>query len=347
MSSGSSTGSEESAPGGASGRARPVLVCGARGFVGRHLVAALEAAERPVRCGSRSAHPDTPSRPGVTWVRADVGDPASLAQALAGCDAAFYLVHGMGSGPGYAGRERAQAEIFRDAAARAGLRRVVYLGAVEPAGHPSQHLASRLETGRILRSGAVSCVELRAAMIVGAGSESWQIVRDLSARLPVMVLPRWLRNRSQPIGVEDAVEALLAALDLPLRGSACFDLPGPETVSHRELLRRVSLRRGREAWMLDVPVLTPRLSSHWIRFVTRANFTIARELVDGLTSDLLAGPDTLWARLGSGPRVGLDRAIERALADEDAPSQAPGGLSAATARRLAALGREHARPGVA
>lgn len=335
---------QSTAPGGrrAPDPARPVLVTGARGFVGRHLCAALDAAGRPVRCASRRAAPGA-SRPGLEWVRADVGDPGSLAAALAGCESAFYLVHGMGSGPGYAAREAQQAALFRDAAARAGLRRVVYLGGIAPEGRPSQHLASRLETGRILRSGAVSTVELRAAMIVGAGSESWQIVRDLSARLPVMVLPRWLRNRSQPIGVDDVVRGLLAALDLPQPGSVALDLPGPETLSHRELLRRVSARRGRQTWMVDVPVLTPRLSSHWIRFVTRANFTIARELVDGLTSDLLAGPDTLWARLGVGPRLALDRAIDEALADEDDPAFAAGGLPARAVRRLARVGAEHAR----
>jgi uncharacterized protein YbjT (DUF2867 family) len=322
---------------------RPVLLTGARGFVGRHLRVALEAAGRHVRCASRRPELGR-SRPGREWVRADVGDPSSLAAALDGCESAFYLVHDMGAGPGYAEREARQAALFRDAAARAGLRRVVYLGGTRPAGRPSRHLESRLETGRILRSGAVSTVELRAGMVVGAGSESWQIVRDLSSRLPVMVLPRWLRNHSQPIAVDDVVRGLLAALDLRLADSACLDLPGPETVSHRELLRRVSLRRGREAWMVDVPVLTPRLSSHWIRLVTRANFAIARELVDGLTSDLLAGPDTLWARIGSAPRLDLDRAIDEALADEagdrDPDSE---GIPARAARRLAALGTEHGR----
>lgn len=321
-----------------------MLVTGARGFVGRHLTVALEAAGRSVRCVSRHPRPGA-SRGRREWVRADVGDPGSLAEALAGCEAAFYLVHGMGGGEDYAARERRQAALFRDAAARAGLRRVVYLGGTAPAGAPSRHLASRLETGEVLRAGAVPTAELRASMIVGVGSESWQIVRDLSLRLPAMVLPRWLRNRSQPIAVDDVVRGLLAALDLPLSGAACLDLPGPETLSHRELLRRVGAQCGRTIYMLDVPVLTPRLSSHWIRLVTRADFAIARELVEGLTSDLVAGPDTLWARLHGGPRVSLDAAIARALADERDPLSAgdPDGVPPAVARRLVGLGREHAQ----
>jgi len=308
-------------------------------------VPALEAAGRPVRCASRSAEsgpsPDASAAGGHQWVQLDVDDAGSLDRALEGCDAAFYLVHGMAAGAGSAHREAEQAARFRDAAARAGLRRVVYLGGIEPEGPLSKHLASRLETGRILREGGVSTVELRACMVIGAGSASWQIVRDLAARLPAMVLPRWLRNFSQPIAIDDVVRALLAALDLEASGSLCVDLPGPELLSHKELLRRASAILGREAWMVDVPVLSPRLSSHWIRLVTRANWAVARELVEGLTSDLVAGADVFWTRIGDAPRVGVDAAIRQALRDE--VEAGIDELAGGARWRLVALGEAHAK----
>ena len=198
------------------------------------------------------------------------------------------------------------------------MERIVYLGAVEPAGAPSRHLRARLETGRALRGGPVPTAELRAAMVLGAGGASWEMVRQLARRLPVMVLPRWLRNRSQPVLVDDVVVALLAALDLPASWNGWLDVPGPTVASHRELLRRVAAQMGYRPPLFDVPVLSPRLSSYWIGLVTSADLDLAKELVEGLVSDLLPSGESVWDRLPGHRPVELDEAIARALSDDGA-----------------------------
>jgi uncharacterized protein YbjT (DUF2867 family) len=170
-------------------------------------------------------------------------------------------------------------------------------------------------------------------MVIGAGSESWLIVRDLALRLPLMVLPRWLHHRSQPLGLADVLTALQAALTLEEAASAVYDLPGPETVSGREILVRIAARAGIRPVMIPVPVLTPSLSSHWIRLVTRADYTVARQLVDGLTCDLVATGVSFWDRCPELPRTSLDEAIRAALAAE------PEGAMSAAGRSLERLVR--------
>lgn len=251
-------------------------------------------------------------------MRLDVETGDGLIAALDGCRSAVYLYHGMGSGAGYADREKRAAERFRDAAEEAGLERIVYLGGVEPEGEASTHLASRLETGRILREGAVATVELRAAMIIGEGSISWRIVRDLSARLPAMALPSWLQNRSMPVLIDDLVVALRAALDDALGPDGVFDVPGAEAVSHRELLRRVAGHLGHDPPMVNVPALFPGLSSLWVALVSNADHSIVRELVDGLRSDLLPSQPSVWDRLSGYEPTPLDRSIQLALGDREA-----------------------------
>lgn len=293
-----------------------VLLTGATGFVGRHLYAALDAAGLPVVCGSRDPEGARERWPERRWVRIDLDEPHTLEPALAGCRKAVYLVHGMGDGGSddYAEREAASARDFASAAAQAGLEKIVYLGGVEPAGEPSRHLRSRLVVGDILRGGGVPTHELRAAMIVGTGGSSWRIVRDLAKRLPAMVLPSWLRNRSSPVFVDDIALALLAALDF--EGTGWLDIPGPEIVSHRELLDRVAKHFGFKPAMIEVPFVTPRLSSYWIGLVSGADFALARELVEGLTSDLLPQGESVWERLPGLRPTGIDEAIEEAIRDE-------------------------------
>jgi uncharacterized protein YbjT (DUF2867 family) len=224
----------------------------------------------------------------------------------------------MSDGEDYEEREAHSAKIFVTAAQQAGLQRIVYLGGVQPAGPCSRHLRSRLRTGEILRQGAVSTVELRAAMVIGNGGSSWAMVRDLSVRLPMMILPKWLQNRSQPIAVTDVVFALLAALVLPDAMVGTYDLPGPESISHRALLQRTAAIYGRiRPLLIDVPVLTPSLSSYWIMLVTRANGKLARELVQGLTSDLLAADAGIWQLFPHYQRTPLDQAIRHAFEDEN------------------------------
>ena len=214
-------------------------------------------------------------------------------------------------------REQAAAETFAAAAERAGVERIVYLGAIAPQGSPSEHLRSRIEVGRVLRAGRVSTLELRAPIIVGFGSASWRIVRDLAARLPAMVLPRWLRSRSEPVAIDDVIVALATGSRLPLTGSASFDLPGPEIVTYREVLVRTARLLGhRRLCVVDAPVLSPRLSSQWIRLVTAADWAVARELVVGLTHDLIARSDEYWQLTAHPGLLRFDEAARRALDEE-------------------------------
>ncbi len=294
-----------------------VLVAGASGFVGRALVPALVAAGYQVRACARHP-PRTPPPPGVEYVSCDLLDAATLPAALDGIDAAYYLVHSLSKKGSFRELDRQAAKTFAHAAATAGLRRIVYLGGVAPQGRPSEHLASRLEVGRILRAGSVPTLELRASMIIGAGSASWQIVRDLALRLPAMVLPAWLRSRMSPIALPDVIRALVDGLDIPLPASRAYDIPGPETLSGEEILRRVAALEGRRLPAIPLPWLTPKLSALWLRLVTRADFDLSRELVLGLTADLLPQNRLYWELTGHRPALSFDIAARRALLAERA-----------------------------
>jgi len=292
---------------------RPVLVLGATGFVGRSLVPRLLDDGEVVRAASRHP-PGGRARPGLSWVQCDVREPSTLRPALEGVGCVYYLVHGMGAhGSDFREVERASAHALARAAAASGCERIVYLGGVAPVGEPSEHLASRLEVGEILRNGDVPTLELRAAMIIGAGSASWRIMRDLAMRLPIMVLPRWLESRCRPIAIDDAVTALLDARRVPLERSAWFDIPGPDELSARELLFVVGALRGRRIPALRVPVLTPRLSALWLKLVTRTDYRLARELVLGLTGDLLPRDERYFELTGHRPRMGFEEAARAAL----------------------------------
>lgn len=254
-----------------------------------------------------------------------MNDPASYAPALEGCRAALYLVHGIGDGSDYGAREAEAATAFARTAHDAGVERIVYLGAVAPDGPGSPHLRSRLAVGEALRAGPVKTVELRASMIVGHGSLSWLIVRDLAARLPVMVLPRWLRSRTEPVAIDDVVAALVGSLELPLAFSAPFDVPGPEVLSGKEILDESARVMGLAPPLaVGVPLLSPGLSSLWIRYVTRAQWSVAREVVLGLTEDLLARDATFWERIGHPRRATFAEAAGRALADARGDGPVPG-----------------------
>jgi uncharacterized protein YbjT (DUF2867 family) len=311
-----------------------VLLTGATGFVGRYLYLALQASGYSVRCGSRDPRTARRCMPDRDWVRLELSEPATVRAALEGCASAVYLVHAIGRGADYPERERRAAETFRAAAEDARVERIVYLGGVAPAGKTSRHLESRLNTGRILRAGSVTVVELRAAMVVGLGSASWRMVRDLAVRLPVMLLPRWLDYRSCPLAIDDAVAAILIALD-PRTNGGWYEAPGPECLSHRQMLERVARLMGSHIPMLRLPVLTPGLSSYWIALVTRTDIGLARELVQGLQSDLMPRGPSIWEQLPRCARLPLDRAIHDAFEDETSP-EVP---SARAARAMAEVGR--------
>ncbi len=315
---------------------KTALVTGATGFIGRNLAPAL--ARRGLRVIAASRNPPGPdgrrrnerlhdapapaagerdAQETIEWCRCDLLDPETLPAAFAGVDVAYYLVHSMAGGRADFRRlERRSAHHFAAAAARAGVERIVYLGGPQPAGPVSEHLRSRLAVGEILRASLVPTIELRASMVIGSGGASWQIVRDLAVRLPVMVLPRWLSSRTRPIALDDVIDALVAAADVPLPRSTWFDIAGPETLTGRQILERIDAIRGRTLIAFDVPLLTPRLSSLWLKLVTRTDFGLARELVDGLTHDLLPTNDQLWDLIGHPPQVSFDEAVRRALAQD-------------------------------
>ncbi len=308
-----------------------VLILGATGFVGRQLVPALLAAGESVRGGSRRTRGGPP---GVEWVSCDVRVPESLGRAFTGIDCVYYLVHSIGEGGrGFGEVERRSAQAVAREAARSGVRRIVYLGGVEPSGPPSPHLASRLEVGAELRAGPVPAIELRAAMIVGSGSASWQILRDLALRLPFMVLPRWLESRCCPIALPDVITALEDARLVPLDRSQWFDIPGPDTVSVRQMLMTVSELAGRHIPAVGVPLLTPRLSAGWLKLVSRADYAVARELVLGLEHDLLPHDSRYWELTGHPPRLSFRAAAAQAL-ETEAPQPGIRGWVARQEERL-------------
>ncbi len=317
---------------------RTVLVLGATGFVGRALVPRLLDEKVPVRAASRRAPPGG-ARPGSSWVQCDVREPSTLAPAFEGVGCVYYLVHGMGGhGRDFRDVERASARAVARQAAASGCERIVYLGGVAPAGAPSEHLASRLEVGEILRGGAVPTLELRAAMVLGAGSASWRIMRDLATRLPMMVLPTWLDSRSRPIAIDDVVTALVDARHVRLEHSAWFDVPGPDELSAREMLLAIGALRGRHIPALRVPVLTPRLSAMWLRLVTGTDYRLARELVLGLTSDLLPRDERYFELTGHRPRLSFEEAARRALDAERRGRAGPGRIARWEERLAARVG---------
>jgi uncharacterized protein YbjT (DUF2867 family) len=297
----------------------PVLVTGATGYIGGRLVPRLLAAGQRVRCLAREprklAGRPWAADPAVEIVRGDAGDPASLRAAMAGCRAAYYLVHSMiAAGAEYAEEDRRLARAFAAAAEEAGLERLLYLGGLGELGTGlSEHLTSRREVETLLASGRTPVTVFRAAMIIGSGSASFEILRYLVERLPVMVTPRWVTTESQPIAVRNVVQYLVAALDVPATAGRTLDIGGPDVLSYRELLRIMAEERGlRRRVVIPVPVLTPRLSSLWIHLVTPISHRIARPLAEGLRNRVVCRDDEAQ-RLLPQPLLSVREAIRAAL----------------------------------
>ena len=217
-------------------------------------------------------------------VRGDVLDPASLDEALQGVHTAYYLVHLMSGSKDFEKEDRQAATNFAEAAKKAGVRRIIYLGGLGDDADPnlSPHLRSRHEVGEILRDSGVETVEFRASMVIGAGSLSFELMKSLTDRLPVMLCPRWLTTPTQPIAVDDVLAYLLAAKDLPPGESRIFEIGGPDVVTYGDLIREYARQKGLRRWLISVPVLTPYLSGLWLALVTPASFEVGRHLIEGL-----------------------------------------------------------------
>jgi uncharacterized protein YbjT (DUF2867 family) len=289
------------------------LVFGASGYIGTHLVARLQAAGRRVRATARN--PEVLAArgwDGVECVAADALEPATLPSVLQGVDVAYYLVHSMAAGRGFSSLDREAARNFGQAAAAAGVRRIVYLGGLIPANARSEHLRSRAETGDVLRESGVPVTELRAGMIIGPGSAAYEVIRDLVNHLPVMVTPRWVRSVSTPIALDDLLAYLVAVADLDEAAGKTLDAGGPDTVTYAEVMRCYGDQVGRHPLIIPVPVLTPRLSSYWLRLVTTVPVGIAQALVEGLEHDFVAR-DAELQRLVPRERLGLAASIRAAI----------------------------------
>jgi uncharacterized protein YbjT (DUF2867 family) len=301
-----------------------VLVFGASGYVGTNLVPYLAARGLGVRAAARRlAALEARSWPeSVELVQADALRPETLAPALDGIDVAYYLVHSMAAGPDFPQLDRTAAENFRDAAARAGVKRIVYLGGLQPPGDASTHLASRGETGAILRAGSVPVTEVRAGVIIGPGSAAFEVIRDLVFHLPAMVTPRWVRSRSQPIALDDVLEYLARLPEIAEAAGAIYDVGGPEVLTYEQLMIQFGELVGRRPVILPVPVLTPQLSSYWLNLVTAVPTNIARALIAGLEHDVLAD-DAAIRLLMPIPLKTYRQAAQAALAAERSAAPNP------------------------
>ena len=272
------------------------LVFGASGYIGSNLVEFLAGEGRRVRASSRNREVlEGRGWEGVELVRADALQPDSLDAALRGVDTAYYLVHSMAAGESFPELDARAARNFAAAAARRGVRRIVYLGGLTPENPRSAHLKSREETGDILRKGSVPVTELRAGMIIGPGSAAWEVIRDLVNHLPVMVTPRWVFSRSTPIALDNLLRYLADVPEHAETAGQVYDVAGPDLVTYAEVMRRYGKLVGKRPIILPVPVLTPRLSSYWLRLVTAVPTNIARALIDGLSQDVIASDDRLAA----------------------------------------------------
>jgi uncharacterized protein YbjT (DUF2867 family) len=295
------------------------LVTGATGYIGGRLAPALLEDGRDVRVLAREPARlrDVPWADMTEVVRGDVIDADSVVAAMHGVDAAYYLVHAMSGGPGFADRDRIAAETFRDAARAAGVSRVVYLGGLAPrTGALSPHLRSREEVADLLLDSETTTVVLRAAAILGSGSASFEMLRYLTERLPAMVTPRWVRNRLQPIAVRDVLRYLRAAADLPSVVHGAYDVGGPDVVTYAELMQRYARAAGlRRRVLVPVPVLSPRLSSYWVDLVTPVPAALARPLVESLRHEMICGDDDIRRWIPDPPRglLGVDEALQLAL----------------------------------
>jgi uncharacterized protein YbjT (DUF2867 family) len=294
------------------------LVTGASGYIGGRLVPRLLAAGHEVRCAAR--RPDRlrghPWADRVDIAQADALDLEATRAALDGAEVAYYLVHTMGSGRDFAERDRRAARTFAEAAAQAGVRRIVYLGGLSSGGELSPHLRSRGEVGDILLESGVPTAVLRAAVILGSGSASFEMLRYLTERLPIMVTPRWVDTRIQPIAIRDVLHYLVGAAALPAHVHRGFDIGGPDVLTYRGMMARYAAVAGLpRRVVVPVPVLSPRLSSLWIGLVTPVPSTIARPLVESLRTEVVCREHDIAGYVPDPPDglTGFERAVELAL----------------------------------
>lgn len=288
-----------------------VLVAGATGFVGRRLCSELTEVGHDVRAMTR--HPDSYSGYGHA-VYGDVHDPSTLAIALEGCEAAYYLVHSLAA-ENFEHLDAEAARAFAAASAATGLGRIIYLGGLgRDVDDLSAHLRSRREVENLLSSSGTPVTALRAGIIVGHGGISWEITRQLVQHLPAMITPRWVRTRTQPIALTDVVRYLVGVLDAEKTEGRVFELGGPEVLQYLTMLRRVAAIQGRKLLVVPVPILSPRLSSLWLSLVTDVDTRTGRALVDSMTNEVVVDDDSIRSVVPFEP-MSFDDAVLEALGE--------------------------------
>ncbi len=290
-----------------------VLVAGASGFVGRRLCPELTTAGHQVRAMTR--HPDTYDGPGEA-VYGDVHEPDTLLEALAGCRAAYYLVHSLDS-KDFEHLDAQAARAFGEAAAEAGVKQIIYLGGLGgEKDQLSSHLRSRRDVEGLLGKAGVPVTVLRAGIIVGSGGISWEMTRQLVDHLPAMITPRWVRTKTQPIAVADVVRYLVGVLDEPRAVGQVFEIGGPEVLQYVTMLRRVAKLKNRPLVIVPVPLLSPGLSSHWLALVTNVDTQTGRSLIDSMSNEVIVSDERIRSIVPFDP-MGYDDAVRTALREHD------------------------------
>ena len=297
-----------------------ILVVGASGYIGGRLVPLLAGRGHELVLASRDVRPLAARFPDAKVAVANLLDASTLPPAVEGVEVAYYLAHSMAAGErGFAERDRQAARNFAQAAARAGIARIVYLGGLgDDSAHLSHHLASRHETGEELAGSGVPVTEFRAAVIIGSGSASFEILRHLTERLPIMITPRWVGTRCQPIGIADVLDYLVGALDHP-EATGVVEIGGSDVLSYGDMMRTYARLRGLRRMMIPVPVLTPRLSSYWVNLVSPVPARIARPLIEGLRNEVVVrepGPARAFGLQPLSYAAALQRAIDRTDPDD-------------------------------
>ncbi len=297
-------------------RDRPlILLTGASGYVGGRLLRALESQGHRIRCLARRPQVlEQKVGPSTEVVAGDVLDPASLVPALQGVDVAYFLVHSMGSSGSFEKSDRLAAKNFGEAAKAAGVQRIIYLGGL---GNEdvvlSAHLRSRQEVGEILRASGVPVLEFRASIVIGSGSLSFEMIRSLVHRLPIMITPKWVNVTAQPIAIHDLLEYLIAGLRLPIAECRVYEIGGSDQVSYADIMRVYARLRGQRLWMIPVPVLTPYLSSLWLGLVTPLYARVGRKLIESIVHPTVVRDDAALRTFAIRP-MGVEAAVRRALA---------------------------------
>lgn len=297
-----------------------ILVTGGTGYIGGRLIPRLLAAGANLRVLARDPRrlQGRPWAEQVEIIAGDVLDPASLTNALEGINTAYYLVHSMLGGDDFHARDLRAASNFAKAARQAGVQRIVYLGGLgDPAADLSQHLRSRQETGDALRSSDVPVFEFRAGIVVGAGSISFEMIRYLAERVPVMISPRWVFTKTQPISIRNVLDYLQAVQYLPLEGSKVIEIGGPEVLTYGDMLHGYAAVRGLKRWIIPVPVLTPRLSSYWVHWVTPIPSAIARPLIEGLRNEVVVRDHQARLLFPEIEPIPYKQAVQEALSNLD------------------------------